>query len=196
VNDLITEPGTAEIDFGGLYSYSSGAFTLPSALKYTPDGNSLFIGRTEYSLAFDSVASAINTGARSTQFSDRVTFAATSVLFDSPHFDVAVAPQITAFLRNESGSRLGASVIARYDGAKSSVGFVATWTAATSATDTNPAGVWDLGAGYGRRLARSGVLGRFMPHLNCVLEKSTGFGRRPSVWDSRGAVRTARSSSA
>ena len=119
----------------------------------------------------------MNTGARSTQFSDRVNFAATSVLFDSPHFDVAVAPQVTAFLRNESGSRLGASVIARYDGAKSSVGFVATWTAATSATDTNPAGVWDLGAGYGRRLARSGFLGRFMPHLNCVLEKSTGFGR-------------------
>lgn len=182
VNDLITAPGTVELDWGSLYSYSTGTFTLPSALKFTPAGASLFWGRTEYSVAFDSVASAVDAGVRSTQFSDRLTFAATSVLFDSEHFDVAAAPQVTAFLRNGSGARLGATVIARYDRAGNSVGGTAGWSAGTSATDTNPAGVWDFGAGYGRRLARSGVLGRFTPHVNSLLEKSTGFERTLSVF--------------
>ena len=35
VNDLITEPGTVEIDWGTLYSYSTETLTLPSALKYS-----------------------------------------------------------------------------------------------------------------------------------------------------------------
>ena len=43
-NDLITEPGTVEIDWGTLYSYTTEALTLPSALKYTPSGGSLFWG--------------------------------------------------------------------------------------------------------------------------------------------------------
>ncbi len=175
VNDLIAEPGTVELDWGSLYSYTTGAFTLPSALKFTPAGNTLFRGRTEYSVGFDSVASAVNAGSRSTQLSDHLTFAATSVLFDSPHFDIALAPQVSAFLRNESGARLGATAIARFDSGGNSVGATLGWTAATSATDTNPAGVWDFGAGYGRRLARLGVLGRFTPHVNAVLERSTGF---------------------
>ena len=177
VNDLITEPGTVELDWGSLYSYTTGAWTMPSALKFTPAGGSLLSGRTEYSVAFDSVASEINTGARSTQFSDRLTFAATSVVFDSPHFDIAVAPQVTAFLRNESGVRLGGTVIARYDRAGNSVGLSASWTGATAATESNPAGVWDFAAGFGRPLAATGLLGRFTPHVNTVLERSTGFER-------------------
>src|SRR5205085_1556518 len=60
INDLIAEPGTVEIDFGGLYSYTADAFTAPLALKYTPEGDSVLWGRTEYSVAFDSVSSAIN----------------------------------------------------------------------------------------------------------------------------------------
>src|SRR5215510_10139292 len=56
VNDLITEPGTVEIDWANLYSYTTSNFTMPSALKYTPSGTSFFWGRTEYSLAFDSVS--------------------------------------------------------------------------------------------------------------------------------------------
>jgi hypothetical protein len=182
VNDLITEPGTVELDWSGLYSYRTGIFTLPSALKFTPAGGSLFRGRTEYSVAFDSVASAVSAGGRSTQFSDRLTFAATSVIYDSPHFDIALAPQVTAFLRNESGARLGATAIARYDGGGNSIGTTVSWTAASSATDTNPAGVWDFGAGYGRRLASSGVLSRLTPHVNAVLEKSTGFERTLAVF--------------
>jgi len=182
VNDLITEPGTVELDWGCLYSYTTGSFTLPSALKFTPAGNSLFWGRTEYSVAFDSVASAVNAGARSTQFSDRLTFVATSVVFDSPHFDIAFAPQVTALLRNESGARLGATAIARFDGGGNSVGATLGWTAATSATGTNPAGVWDFGAGFGRHLARSGFFNRLTPHVNAVLERSTGFERTLAVF--------------
>jgi hypothetical protein len=182
VNDLIAEPGTVELDWGALYSRTTGAFTAPSALKFTPAGNSLFRGRTEYSVAFDSVASAAHAGARSTQFSDHLTLAATSVLFDSPHFDIAVAPQVTALLRHESGARLGAAAIARFDGGGNSVGATLGWTAATSATDTNPAGVWDFGAGYGRRLARSGFFNRLTPHVNAVLERSTGFERTLAVF--------------
>jgi hypothetical protein len=176
VNDLITEPGTFEADIGGLYSYTSGGFTLPSAFKYTPEGDSLYWGRTEYSVAFDSVSSAIDTGAaRSTQFSDRLTMAATSVLFDSEHFDIAVAPQLTTFLRDQSGVRLGATVIGRYDGGGNSIAFTASWSGATSASDANPAGVWDFGAGWGHHLATSGALNRITPHANVILEKSTGF---------------------
>jgi hypothetical protein len=182
INDLIAEPGTVELDWGTLYSYTTGFLTLPSALKFTPEGKSVLWGRTEYSVAFDSVASAVNTGVRSTQFSDRLTFAATSVIFDSEHFDIAVAPQVTTFLRNESGVRLGATIIGRYDHGNNSAGVTAGWTAATTVTDTNPAGVWDFGLGYGRHLAADGVLGRFTPHLNTLLEKSAGFERTLSMF--------------
>ena len=176
VNDLITEPGTVEIDWGGLYSYTTRLFTMPAALKYTPAGASLFWGRTEYSIVFDSVDSTVATGVRSTQFSDHIGFAATAVLYDSVHFDVAIAPQITMLLRGDSGLRAGATAIARYDGGGNSIGFTAGWSAGTAVTATNPAGVWDFGAGYSRHLRR------LAPHVNVVLEKSTGFERMVSVY--------------
>jgi hypothetical protein len=182
VNDIITEPGTAEIDSGYLYSYTTGSVTLPSAVKITPDGDSFWWGRTEYSVAFDSIASAVNTGDRSTQFSDRLTFAATSILFDSPHFDVAVSPLVTTLLRNDNGVRWGATVIARFDNRGNSVGATAGWTAATVASDTNPAGVWDFGAGYGRALGTSGLLQHVTPHINVNLEKATGFTQTTSIF--------------
>ena len=52
-----------------------------------------------------------------------------------------------------------------------------TWTAATAASPTNPAGTWDFGAGFGRRLAASGAWGHLTPHLNTVYERSTGVNR-------------------
>ena len=175
VNDLIAEPGTAEVDWGTLYSYTTGALTLPSAIKFTPDGNSLYWGRTEYSVSFDSISSGVNTGTRSTQFSDRLSFAATSVVYDSEHFDIAVAPQVTTFLRNDSGLRLGATTIARYDGGGNSIAATAGWSAATTASDTNPAGVWDFGGGLAHHMASKGTLAKITPHVNLSFEKSTGF---------------------
>jgi hypothetical protein len=67
INDLITEPGTVEIDWANLYSYTSSNFTMPSSLKFTPMGTSLLWGRTEYSIAFDSISSAVDLGSRTTQ---------------------------------------------------------------------------------------------------------------------------------
>lgn len=175
VNDLIAEPGTLEIDSGGLYSYTTGEATVPAILKYTPDGDSLLIGRTEYSLAFDSVDSVIDSGLRSVQFGDRLTFAATSVVYDSEHLDVAIAAQGTKLLRDDAGARLGAIVIARYDRGGNSVGVSIGWTGATSSSTTNPAGIWDLGFGYGRPLSGRGFLSRVAPHLNLTVERATGF---------------------
>lgn len=177
VNTLITEPGTLEIDCGNLYSYTSGNFTMPSTVKYTPEGTRILWGRTEYSAAFDSVNSALIAGGRSTQFSDRVTLTASSVVLDGAKLDVAIAPQATFFLRDESGARLGATAIARYDWGRNSAGATASWTAATAPTATNPAGTWDFGAGFGRRLGAAGFWGRVTPHLNAVLERSAGVER-------------------
>lgn len=175
VNDLITEPGTVEIDWANLYSYTTSNFTMPSAIKYTPAGNSVLWGRTEYSIAFDSISSAVNLGSRTTQFSDRVSITGTSVIFDSTHFDVAVAPQATFLLRDASGTRYGATVIAREDAGLNSMGATAGWSAATTSSSSNPAGTWDLGGGFGRHLASKGVLARFTPHTNAVWERATGF---------------------
>lgn len=182
INDIITEPGTVEIDSGYLYSYTTGSVTLPSAVKITPDGDSFWWGKTEYSVAFDSIASAVNTGNRSTQFSDRLTFATTSILFDSLHFDVALAPQVTTLLRSDTGVRWGATLLARFDDHGNSIGITAGWTAATAASDTNPAGVWDFGIGYGRALGASGLLKRLTPHINVNLEKATGFAQTTSLF--------------
>lgn len=175
INDLITEPGTVEIDWGTLYSYSTSNFTMPSAMKYTPDGDTLLIGRTEYSVVFDAVASTVDGGSRSAQFSDHVTLTATSVLLDTTHFDIAIAPQATFFLRDASGARFGATVIAREDIGLNSIGGIVSWTGATTSSSSNPAGTWDFGAGLGHHLAGKGILARFTPHINTVWERSTGF---------------------
>jgi hypothetical protein len=174
INDLITEPGTVEIDWANLYSFTTSDFTMPSALKYTPAGNSVLWGRTEYSLAFDSISSAVDLGSRTTQFSDRVSLTATSVVFDSSHFDIAIAPQATAFLRDESGLRYGATAIARADLGLNSMGATIGWSGASASSASNPAGTWDLGGGFGRHLRSKGVLGHFTPHVNVVWERSTG----------------------
>jgi hypothetical protein len=182
VNDLIAEPGTVEIDWGNLYSYTSANFTMPSAVKYTPAGGALLWGRTEYSIAFDSISSAVDLGTRTTQFSDRMSLTATSVVFDSTHFDIAIAPQATVFLREASGLRYGATVIAREDIGLNSVGATTSWSGATASSTTNPAGTWDFGAGFGRHLAATGTLSRFTPHLNAIWERSTGLDRSSSIF--------------
>ena len=57
------------------------------------------------------------------------------------------------------------------------------WSTATAASATNPAGTLDAGLGYGRRLKASGFLGHFTPHANVILEKSTGAGRLVSMFE-------------
>ena len=183
VNALITQPGTAEIEWSNLYSVSTTNFTMPSAVKYTPEGRYIVWGRTEYSVAFDSLTNTDIAGGRATQFSQSVTLAANSVLFDGEKLDVAIAPQTTVFLRDESGARLGAVAIARYDSGRNSMGATLSWSAATHSSASNPAGAFDLGFGLGRRLPGFGLLGKFTPHANVVWEKSTGIEAFVSVFE-------------
>jgi hypothetical protein len=171
VNTLITEPGMIEVDWSSLYSIPTTNFAMPSAVRYTPEGSHIVWGRTEYSVAFDSTTSIDAGGTRLTQFSQALTFTATSVLHDGEKFDIAVAPQATFFLRDESGARLGAVAIARYDTNRNSFGTTVSWSAATHISPSNPAGILDVGFGFGRQL--SGHLEKFTPHVNAEWEKST-----------------------
>lgn len=182
VNTLIAEPGTMEVEWGGAFS-AGGDFTLPSAIRYTPEGTHAYWGRTEFSASFDSVSSSVDSGHRVTNFSDRVGFAATCVVHDGDKLDLAVAPQVSFLLRGDHGARLGATAIARYDAGRSSAGVTFTWTAATASSDTNPAGTVDIGAGYGFRLKPSGPLGHLTPHTNWLYEKSTGTERQVSIFE-------------
>jgi len=175
VNTLITEPGTVEAEWDSLYSFTSGNFSTPSTIKYTPMGKSILWGRTEFSAAFNAVDSVPLNGQRITQFSDRVTVAANSVLYDGEKLDIAIQPQATFFLRGESGARVGATAIARYDVGRNSVGATLSWSGATVSSPTNPAGSWDFGTGFGRRLAAAGPWGHLTPHVNAVYERSTGY---------------------
>src|SRR5258708_37396149 len=75
VNTLITPPGEMEVEWGGAFS-TGGAFSIPSAIKYTPEGTHAYWGRTELSANFDSLSSAVQFDNRITQFSERVPFAA------------------------------------------------------------------------------------------------------------------------
>jgi hypothetical protein len=182
VNTLITEPGTMEIEWGGAFS-NGGNFSFPSSIKYTPEGSHPWWGRTEFSASFDSLASSVQFDDRSTQFSDRVTVAANCVVHDGDRLDLAIAPQTSFFLRGESGLRVGATAIARYDIGRNSTGVTVTWTAATASSPTNPAGTLDIGYGYGRRLMAGGPLGHLTAHANVLYERSTGVDRQISLFE-------------
>jgi hypothetical protein len=178
VNPLITEPDTIDIEWGSALS-TGGSFTLPATLRFTPEGRHVWWGRTELSVSFDSLS---NDGA-ATHFGDRTTFAATCVLRDGEKLDIAIAPAVSTLLRGDTGSRLGATAIARYDVGRSSAGITVAWSSATHASPTNPAGTWDVGSGYGYRLRSSGPLGHLTAHSNWLWEKSSGTGRQISVFE-------------
>ena len=177
VNPLITEPGTMDIEYGASFSWDGG-WTLPATIHYTPEGHHVWWGRTEFSAAFDSLSHD-----SATQFGDRTTFAATCVVHDGDKLDIALAPQVTLLWRGDSGARAGATGIARYDAGRSSAGVSLSWTGATHASVTNPAGLIDVGAGYGFRLKPSGALGHLTPHINVLWEKATGAERQISLFE-------------
>jgi hypothetical protein len=181
INSLITEPGTFELESGGAYSVS-GAYFLPTALKITPSANTGFWGRTELSANFDMVSSSVEEGRRTTQFSDHVSVAATTVVYGGEKINVALAPMASFFLRGDRGARLGAAAVARVDAGLSSAGVSVSWTGATASSSSNPAGIFDLGGGFGRRLASSGTWARITPHGNAVYERLTGAASETSVF--------------
>jgi len=181
VNDLIADPGSVEIDWSSLYSISTTNYAMPSAVRFTPPGENLFGGRTEYSLSFDSLTNAQFGGSRVTQFSDSLTAMATIVPWKEIGF--AIAPQATYLLRNDSGWRVGAIMLARAQFGLNEFGLSAGWSGATRSSDTNPAGTFDGGVGYGRHFRGSGFVSKLTPHMNVTGEKSTGAVRVISVFE-------------
>ena len=176
INTLITAPGTVEIDWASAYSITSDGLLLPTAIKYTPLGHHDWWGRTEYSVSFNSYDSG-----PPGQFGQTMTVTGTCVLKDGDHLDIAIAPQVTKFLRDETGARLGATAIARLDIGRNSIGTTFGWSGATHSSPTNPAGTVDIGLGMGRRLAPGGFIGHFSPHVNAGWERSTGVARIASL---------------
>ena len=181
INSLITEPGTFELESGGAFSVS-GDYFLPTALKITPSTNTGFWGRTELSANFDMVSSSVEEGRRITQFSDHVSVAATTVVYGGEKLNVALAPTASFFLRGDRGARLGAAAVARVDSGLSSAGVTVSWTGATASSSSNPAGILDIGGGFGRRLASSGTWARITPHGNAVYERLTGAASETSAF--------------
>jgi hypothetical protein len=172
VNPLVTEPDTIDIEWGGAFS-TSGNFTFPAAIHYTPEGTHIWWGRTEFSASFDSLAYQTPV----THFGDRASFAATCVVHDGAKLDFAIAPQVSVLLRGDEGVRLGSTAIARYDSGHQSFGATFTWTGATASSATNPAGTIDIGTGYGY------AFGKITPHVNWLWEKSTGIARQISLFE-------------
>ena len=78
VNRLITEPGTLELEIG------AGFGVDPALLKFTGAGDSLWSGKTEYSVGFDYWHG-----------SNDVTLAANSLLLDGERWNVSVGPTVT-----------------------------------------------------------------------------------------------------
>jgi hypothetical protein len=152
VNPLITDPDTIEVDTGA----GGGPLTLPTAIRYTPQGKHLYWGRTEMSLSFDAA-----------RF-DRATFAATCVVLDGDKLDIAIAPLLTAPLSGGGGVHPGGNAIARLDIGRNSAGVTAQWVANT----------WDFGAGYGRRIGS-----KVTPHVNWQWEKAAGTGAVISLFE-------------
>jgi hypothetical protein len=163
-----------ELEYGGSFSWD-GSFSFPMALHYTPEGRHAWWGRTEFAVNFDSLAHDT-----ATQFGDRVTGTATCVVHDGDKLDIAIAPQASFLLRGDTGARLGATAIARYDVGRSSAGVTFTWSGATHSSPSNPAGVYDVGAGYGIQLR---ALSHLTPHVNALYEKATGTERQISFFE-------------
>jgi hypothetical protein len=178
INPLITEPDTMDFEWGGAFS-TGGPFTFPATVRFTPEGRHVWWGRTEFSVSFDTLS---NDGT-ATHFSDRTTFAATCVLHDGEKLDIAIAPTVSSLLRGDHGTRTGATAIARYDVGRSSAGITVAWSSATQPSPTNPAGTWDVGAGYGYRLRPTGPLSHLTAHTNWLWERSTGTPRQISVFE-------------
>jgi hypothetical protein len=183
VSSMITDPGTFEVEWNHWFA-TDGEYTMPSTLKYTPDGDSILWGSTEYSVSFDGIDSTNAGGTRTTQFSDHIDLNVTSVLASTKTFSLAVAPQATVWLRGDSGVRVGATLLARSDfSSDDNVGFAASWTGATQPSPTNPAGTLDIGGSYGHRLSHEGILNRVTAHVNIIWERSTGYAGYVSYYE-------------
>jgi hypothetical protein len=157
ISSLITDPGTVEAEVSGAWSESQ-SWTMPSTVKYTPEGRILLWGRTEYSASFDGVSN------------DHLTFTGTTLIADGEHWNFAVAPAVTFGFRDQPAFRAGLTAITRYDHGRNSAGSTLTWTGTVNATDSTPAGTWDFGSGYGHTFGAKTTV-----HADTQFERATGY---------------------
>lgn len=141
---------------------TDGSWASPLTVGFQPSG------KLEFSLNMDAFDRYDAGDHHVTNATDHVTLAASRSLVNGRIFDLAVMPQVTSLTRNGSGVRAGGSVLARWDVKGNSFGTSATWTGATTPNPDNPAGLWDLGAGYGHKF------GRWLVHGNLTWERATG----------------------
>ena len=177
VSPLITDPGTVEAEFNAGWT-EGDVVTIPSTFKWTPEGSSIGWGRTEWSASFDVLDIAPDNGRRVTHATDHVTIAATSLLLDGVHWNLAIAPTLTVGVREGGATRGGVSAICRYDLGRSSLGSTLTWSGATNPDSDIPAGTWDWGTGAGVALSR-----RWTVHGDTQWERSTGYQRTWSLFE-------------
>ena len=170
----ITSRGTVELELGG--AAFDGAFSLPTTVKLTPDLDGGPLANLEWSLSFDSlVRESSGTGRHTASFGDRVTLAGRRPIYGRNGLALAVAPQVTFFRRGTDGVRAGALAIAVQQlGKYSLVGNLA-WTAATQASDGNPAHQLDWAAGLSRSLGRASLF------AEALLEDPSGAGGTVSL---------------
>jgi hypothetical protein len=169
-SDLINDPGTASLDLTTAFDLN-GSWTIPTTVNYTPYG-----WRTELSAGFDSVDSVRGEQPnRVTALSSYLGFTAITAFDIGKNFSWAIAPLVTVILRNDSGVRIGGTLYASYDLGRNTFGANAAWSGATSASPTNPAGLFVLQAGYGRKIAR------FTPYANMQVERASGTSTQYSV---------------
>ena len=173
ISPLIAAQGTFDLDVtGGLTPM--GSFTMPSTLRFTPESENIYFGHTEWGVSADVVDSLTGDGQRVTHVSDHVTLQSTTALKVGA-VNLALAPQFIAITRGvDGGYRGGGTAIARVDQGLNNYGATMTWTGATRPTDSNPAGIWDVGFGFGRKFGKEGIRSQFTAHGNVTAEKQTG----------------------
>ena len=175
VSPLIAAPGTFELDVLNGFT-ANGSYWMPTTLRFTPESDNAYLKHTEWGINADVVDSFVTDGNRLTQLSDHITFTSTTAVKWNG-INVGIAPMITVQTRGEGGFRGGGSALLRVDPGLNSIGGSVSWTGASQASDTNPAGIFDVAFGYGRKLGQQGLLQKLTLHANITVEKQTSLNR-------------------
>lgn len=143
-----TAPGTLELQLGG--TFSSGFFSLPTTLKFTPGAGGGFFHQGEFSASVNAVKAISRNGRTVTRFGDWIELAWRRPVYAQGGLSFAVAPQVTVSLREGGQSRAGFTGIMAYSQGRNGVAVNANFN---TGADT-PAG-W-IAADFARFLAASG----------------------------------------
>lgn len=157
---LVTNEPTVEHSFSVDATQSAGpddSWLSPVTVTYQASA------QLDFSLSFD----AFERRVRTTQASSYWTATAARRLKSVRGVDFSVMPQVTMLTRDARGLRAGATLLASGRLRGNALGVSANWTGATSPSPDNPAGLAEMGAGYGRQLKR------FLLHGNFTAERGS-----------------------